>query len=131
MAARPKHKYTINSLDRGLRILAILGENGDPGGVNEVSRRLGIDKSTTYRIMSTLRGQGFVDQDAETRKYLLGLKVIAVANLKLRGAKRSIRRSCSATILSRECGPAGRAQRQPTGLIGNPRFRNRRIRRWQ
>lgn len=88
MAVGPnKMKYTINSLDRGLKILILLGENGDPLGLNEVSRRLGIDKSTTYRIMSTLRGQGFVEQDPETRKYFLGLKVIEVANLKLRTIK--------------------------------------------
>jgi IclR family acetate operon transcriptional repressor len=84
MAVTAKKKYTINSLDRGLRILLILGENGGPLGVNEVSRRLNIDKSTTYRILSTLCGQGFVEQDPETRKYLLGLRVIEVAALKLR-----------------------------------------------
>jgi IclR family KDG regulon transcriptional repressor len=82
-----KRKYTINSLDRGLRILLILGENGGPLGVNEVSRRLDIDKSTTHRIMSTLCGQGFVEQDSETRKYMLGLRVIEVAALKLRGIR--------------------------------------------
>ncbi len=79
-----KRKYTINSLDRGLRILLILGQNAAPLGLNEVSRRLEIDKSTTHRIMSTLCGQGFVEQDPETRKYLLGLRVIEVAALKLR-----------------------------------------------
>jgi len=87
MAVGIKKKYTINSLDRGLRILLILGENGGPLGVNEVSRRLNIDKSTTYRIISTLVGQGFVEQDPETRKYLLGLRVIEVAALKLRTIK--------------------------------------------
>jgi DNA-binding IclR family transcriptional regulator len=79
-----KRKYTINSLDRGLRILLILGQNAAPLGLNEVSRRLEIDKSTTHRIMSTLCGQGFVEQDPESRKYLLGLRVIEVAALKLR-----------------------------------------------
>lgn len=79
-----KRQYTINSLDRGLRILLILGQNAAPLGLNEVSRRLEIDKSTTHRIMSTLCGQGFVEQDPESRKYLLGLRVIEVAALKLR-----------------------------------------------
>lgn len=87
MSVGAKRKYTINSLDRGLRILLILGENGGPLGVNEVSRRLDIDKSTTHRIMSTLCGQGFVEQDLETRKYMLGLRVIEVAALKLRSIR--------------------------------------------
>jgi IclR family transcriptional regulator, KDG regulon repressor len=87
MAGGVKRKYTINSLDRGLKILLILGENGGPLGVNEVSRRLAIDKSTTYRIMSTLCGQGFIEQDPETRKYQLGLRVIEVSALKLGSIK--------------------------------------------
>lgn len=87
MAVGVRKKYTINSLDRGLRILFILGENGGSLGVNEISRRLDVDKSTTYRILSTLSGQGFVEQDPDTRKYLLGLRVIEVAALKLRTIK--------------------------------------------
>jgi DNA-binding IclR family transcriptional regulator len=84
MSGGTKRKYTINSLDRGLRILLILGQNGASLGVNEVSRRLDIDKSTTHRILSTLCGAGFVEQDPETRKYLLGVRVIEVAAMKLR-----------------------------------------------
>jgi IclR family transcriptional regulator, KDG regulon repressor len=87
MAVGVKRKYTINSLDRGLKILLILGENGGPLGVNEISRQLAIDKSTTYRIMSTLCGQGFIEQDPDTRKYHLGPRVIEVAALKLRSIK--------------------------------------------
>jgi len=87
MPRNPKRRYTINSLDRGLRILMILGEEGQPMRISEISRRLGIDKSTAYRIVSTLREQGFVEQDLETRKYVLGVKVIEVASLKLRSIR--------------------------------------------
>lgn len=80
-------KYTINSLDRGLKTLLILGRNGEPMRISEISRRLEIDKSTAYRIVSTMRDQGFVEQDPETRKYLLGSKVIEVSGLKLRSLK--------------------------------------------
>jgi len=87
MLRQTKRRYTINSLDRGLRILLSLGGSDDPLGVSELSRLLGIDKSTTHRIMSTLLAQGFVEQDPATHKYTLGLKVIEVANLKLRTIK--------------------------------------------
>jgi len=55
--------------------------------ISEISRRLEIDKSTAYRIVSTLRDQGFVEQDPETRKYLLGVKVIEVGGMKLRSIR--------------------------------------------
>ena len=87
MPANPKRSYTINSLDRALRILTILGERGAPMRVSDISRKLGIDKSSAYRIISTLRSHRFVEQDAETRKYSLGLKVLEVAALKVRSIK--------------------------------------------
>ena len=87
MPVHPKRKYTINSLERGLKILFILGQSGEPMRISEISRRLEIDKSTAYRIVSTLREQGFVEQDPDTRKYLLGVKVIEVGGLKLRAIK--------------------------------------------
>jgi DNA-binding IclR family transcriptional regulator len=82
-----KRIYTINSIDRALQILSILGERGVPMRVSDISRRLRIDKSTAYRIISTLRARGFVEQESDTRKYTLGLKVLEVAALKLRAIK--------------------------------------------
>jgi DNA-binding IclR family transcriptional regulator len=87
MAVNPRRSYTINSLDRALRILMILGERGVPMRVSDISRKLGIDKSTAYRIISTLRARGFVEQESDTRKYTLGLNVLEVAALKLRSIK--------------------------------------------
>ncbi|MFB3923258.1 MAG: IclR family transcriptional regulator [Terriglobia bacterium] len=87
MALTPRRNYTINSLDRALRILIILGERGVPMRVSDISRKLGIDKSTAYRIISTLRLRGFVEQEPDTRKYTLGLRVLEVAALKLRSIR--------------------------------------------
>jgi DNA-binding IclR family transcriptional regulator len=87
VALSPRRNYTINSLDRALRILMILGERGVPMKVSDISRKLGIDKSTAYRIITTLRTRGFVEQESDTRKYTLGLKVLEVAALKLRSIR--------------------------------------------
>jgi IclR family acetate operon transcriptional repressor len=65
----------------------MLGEQGEAMKITEISRRLGLDKSTVYRVVSTLREQGFVDQEPETRRYVLGVKVIEVAGLKLRSIR--------------------------------------------
>jgi len=41
----------------------------------EISRALGVDSGTTYRILSTLVREGFVYKDAATRRYSLGYEV--------------------------------------------------------
>jgi DNA-binding IclR family transcriptional regulator len=87
MALKNKRKYIINSVDRAIRILFLLGENHEPMRLSELSRRLNIDKSTAYRIMATLLSQGFVEQDAETRRYFLGLRLLELSAEKLRSLR--------------------------------------------
>ena len=79
-------RYSIPSLDRGLRILDALAAERDGLGVSELSRRLVQDKSVVYRTLSSLVYQMYVEQDETTRKYLLTAKVIMLANAKLRGS---------------------------------------------
>lgn len=49
----------MSSLERGLDILAAIGETG-PCTVEQLSRRLAMPISTTYRYVSTLRSLGFL-----------------------------------------------------------------------
>lgn len=73
-----EEKGIINSLNRGLAILEILlGES--PMSVTEVGKRLGINKSSAFRLLSTLKRKGFVEQDPETLKYSLGLRFLIFA----------------------------------------------------
>jgi DNA-binding IclR family transcriptional regulator len=48
-------------------------------GVTEVSRELDIHKSTAYRLLTTLRDRGLVEQDAGTEKYRLGFGMVLLA----------------------------------------------------
>jgi DNA-binding IclR family transcriptional regulator len=66
----------LQSLDRGLEVLEILGNSDGLLGVTEIANILGVDKATIYRILFTLRDRGYASQDEETRKYELGLKAI-------------------------------------------------------
>ena len=65
----------IASLDRGLRILEMLAATAEPLGLTEAARELDVDKSTAYRLLTTLQGREFVEQ-LDTKKYRLGLKCI-------------------------------------------------------
>lgn len=70
----------VNSLTRALKVLEVLADSNDSIGVTELGRRLDIDKSRAYRLLATLVNQGYVEQDPETRKYKLGLKVVELGS---------------------------------------------------
>ncbi|OHV30068.1 MULTISPECIES: IclR family transcriptional regulator [Pseudofrankia] len=63
---------TSQALERGLSVLSALGAERAPLGLVEISRAVGLSKSTCHRYMATLVSLGFVEQDAGTRRYALG-----------------------------------------------------------
>jgi IclR family KDG regulon transcriptional repressor len=79
IAARGK----VQSLDRALRILEGFGER--QLGVSEIAREQGLTKSTAFRLVSTLRRAGYLQQDAETGRYALGLRLLDLGQKVARG----------------------------------------------
>jgi IclR family transcriptional regulator, KDG regulon repressor len=75
--AQPK---LINSLSRGAQILRLLADHTVALGVTEVADHLGVDPSTSYRLLATLETHGFVVQDQDTKKYTVGYGVLEVAS---------------------------------------------------
>lgn len=49
-------------------------------GVTEVANALDIHKSTAYRLLTTLRDRGLVEQDASSEKYRLGFGIVLLAS---------------------------------------------------
>jgi IclR family transcriptional regulator, pca regulon regulatory protein len=64
------------SLERGLAILASFTSGRPLIGTSELSRTLGLSRSTTHRYIATLTRLDYLHQDAETRKYRLGPRVL-------------------------------------------------------
>src|SRR6476659_3465275 len=64
------------SLERGLAILSAFGSGRPLLGVSELGRDIGLSRSTTHRYVSTLASLGYLQQDAETKKYRLGPRVL-------------------------------------------------------
>lgn len=48
-------------------------------GVTEIADHVGLHKSSVSRLLTTLESEGWVEQDSATRKYQLGLGLIAIA----------------------------------------------------
>ncbi len=57
--------------------LIALAEGGM--GITELAEQIGVDKSTASRLMGTLATYGFAEQDATTRRYRLGPKVVTLS----------------------------------------------------
>ena len=76
-----KQGQIIRTLDRGLIILdALKDERGDVS-LSGLTARFPWDKSTTHRLLATLIHRGYVEQDPETSKYRLGLKILELSSV--------------------------------------------------
>lgn len=69
----------VGSVDRALRILQIIGEHPRGITLNEMSRLLGVPKSSLHRLLAALRYRGFATQHEATGPYFLGTELLATA----------------------------------------------------
>jgi DNA-binding IclR family transcriptional regulator len=73
----------IQSLARGLKILDMLGQSENGIGITEVAEKMGIDKGSASRLISTLAHYGYAEKDASTRRYRLGPMVVNLSRIVL------------------------------------------------
>jgi len=64
------------SLERGLSILSAFRSGRPLLGVSDLGREVGLGRSTTHRYVATLTMLGYLQQDAATKKYRLGPRVL-------------------------------------------------------
>ena len=64
------------SLERGLAILSAFKAATPELGISELSRSLGLTRSTSHRYVATLARLGYLQQNPLTRRYRLGPRVI-------------------------------------------------------
>lgn len=67
---------TIGSLQRAIDILELFDEQTTELGITEMSEALGLHKSTAAGLVYTLEDNGYLDQDAASRKYRLGYMLV-------------------------------------------------------
>jgi len=71
-------KPTIRAVERALDVLLCFTA-GSEWGLTEISQRIGLHKSTVYRLLATLEQRGFVVRDEATEKYRLGLRILELS----------------------------------------------------
>jgi len=65
----------LSSVQNAARLLKELGSAEGELGVSELSRRLGLGKSTVHRLLATLTGERILEHNPATGTYRLGLVV--------------------------------------------------------
>ena len=68
-----KARSTLSSVRNAARVLREFSHGDREIGVTELSRRLGIGKSTAHRLLNTLAEERLLEQDPQTGAYRLGL----------------------------------------------------------
>ncbi|MBP8852932.1 DNA-binding transcriptional regulator KdgR [Aeromonas allosaccharophila] len=74
MSAVDNSPDSVSSVLKVFGILQALSEQKDIG-VTELSQRIMMSKSTVYRFLQTMKTLGYVNQEGETDKYTLSLKL--------------------------------------------------------
>jgi DNA-binding IclR family transcriptional regulator len=67
-------KYIVPALERGLRLLGEFDRDTRTLGAPEFARRLGLPRSTVFRLLSTLESMGYVERSGND--YRLGVAVL-------------------------------------------------------
>lgn len=69
-------RYSVPGLERGLRILTEFTPREPVLGAPELSRRLGIPRTTVFRLLQTLESMGFLERAGGDRNFRLGVAVL-------------------------------------------------------
>lgn len=86
-------KYTLETLMRGLNILSLYTRETPALTLTEITRATKLNKTTVYRILSTLENAGYLVRDEDTKRYRPDLKVLqlgfaSISSLEVRQAAR-------------------------------------------
>jgi DNA-binding IclR family transcriptional regulator len=69
-------KYVVPALERGLKLLGEFSRDNRRLGAPELARRLGLPRSTVFRLLNTLESMGFIERADGGMDYRLGMAVL-------------------------------------------------------
>jgi DNA-binding IclR family transcriptional regulator len=77
--------YTIEAISRAMRTLDALAQN-QPATLAELAEAVAASKATIYRVLATLVEHDMVVQDGQTKRYILGPRLITLGHRALESA---------------------------------------------
>ena len=75
--------YAVPSVSRAMRILELLAQSQRGLTLSDISRKLGIPKSSTHVLIKTLELTGYLKNSKLHGRYFFGLRLISLSNMAL------------------------------------------------
>lgn len=76
MAQDQTSSRLLGSVEKAIAVLEALATGGEPLGTNEIARRVGVNASTTSRLLATLAAAGYVEREAASGRFRLGVRLL-------------------------------------------------------
>ena len=94
------------TVEKALQLIEAMSRSSGPIGVSQLGRDLKLNKSTVYRLVDTLVRHGYAQQDPETGRYALTVKMweIGLGAMRGMGLRQTVR-----PVLEREAARSGEA----------------------
>jgi IclR family transcriptional regulator, KDG regulon repressor len=70
---RAKDSYSIQSVDNALTLLEALCDEDEVVRISHLSERLGMNKTSVFRLMATFENRGYVEKESGSGRYRLGI----------------------------------------------------------
>jgi DNA-binding IclR family transcriptional regulator len=68
----------VQSVERALTLLEILAAEGRPMSITDIANGVELKISTVHRLLATLTLKGYVEQEVDSSKYKLSLKLLSI-----------------------------------------------------
>lgn len=78
MPTRDKDSYSIQSVENALDVLEALCDEDGEVRISRLSEKLHMNKTSVFRLLATFEGRGYVEREAVSGKYRLGLTAYEV-----------------------------------------------------
>jgi DNA-binding IclR family transcriptional regulator len=66
----------VKSVIKGLKILEFIADSASPPTPVQITKALGMNRTTVYHLIQTLESEGYVTREQQSNAYLLGLKIL-------------------------------------------------------
>jgi IclR family transcriptional regulator, KDG regulon repressor len=79
LSTREKDSYSIHSVENALDLLEALCEESDDFRISHLSEKLGMNKTSVFRLLATFENRGYVEREENSGKYRLGLSIYEIS----------------------------------------------------
>jgi IclR family KDG regulon transcriptional repressor len=79
LPTRGKESYSIHSVENALDLLEALCDEPDEFRISQLSEKLGMNKTSVFRLLATFENRGYVEREKGSGKYRLGLSAYEIS----------------------------------------------------